>query len=254
MAPTKENLQFTGAQGGELAATLELPEGEPRAFALFAHCFTCSKDFLAPARISRELAERGVATLRFDFTGLGSSSGEFVDTGFSTNIDDVTVAAGFLRDNYRPPSLLLGHSLGGAAVLAATRRVEEARAVVTLAAPSRPAGLKRLVDPVADQIREQGSAEVEVAGRSFAIGRRFLQDMEDFTLSKIMEGFGAALLVLHSPADNVVDVSAAAEIFKAARHPKSFLSLDDSDHLVSDRADARWIAAVIDAWSSKYLE
>jgi putative redox protein len=249
----RENLEIDGSAGCRLAATLDRPEGEPTAYALFAHCFTCSKDFLAPVRVGQALAEHGVAMLRFDFTGLGQSCGELEDTGFSTNVDDVIAAAAFLRERHGAPALLLGHSLGGAAVLAAASRIPEVRAVVTIAAPSRPAGLRRLVDPVADRLRRDGTAEILVAGRPFTIGRRFLDDMERFTLEEIMRDLRAALLVLHSPADETVPPEAAREIFDRARHPKSFVSLDDADHLLSRRADAEWVAGVVLAWSARYL-
>ncbi len=252
MKVRKENLELPGAQGVTLAATLDLPEDEPEAFALFAHCFTCSKDFLAPARVGRFLAERGIAVLRFDFTGLGQSCGEFEDTGFSTNVDDVVAAAAFLRERFGPAQIMIGHSLGGAAVLAAAGRVPDVRAVVTIAAPSRPAGLRRLVDPVTERIREEGSAEILVAGRPFVIGTRFLEDMDRFTLDEILGELRVPLLVLHSPVDETVPIDAALEIYAAARHPKSFVSLDDADHLLSRRADAKWVAEILHVWSSRY--
>lgn len=256
MAPRKEKLEFTGAMGVSLSAILDTPEEAPRAYAIFAHCFTCSKDFLAPARVGRELAERGIAVLRFDFTGLGNSCGEFEETGFSTNVGDIEAAASFLRDQYEPPSLLIGHSLGGAASLAASSRIPELGAIVTIAAPSRPAGLRRLTDPVADTIRAKGAAEVFVAGRPFKIGKMFLDDMETFTLELISEQLQSAkkaLMILHSPADETVDVRAASELFAAAPHPKSFVSLDDADHLLSKREDAHWVASLIESWSSRYV-
>jgi putative redox protein len=254
MSTRKEDLTFPGSQGWELAATLERPEGAPRAFAIFAHCFTCTKDYLAPVRVSRHLAERGIAVLRFDFTGLGQSCGEFSETSFSSNVDDVEAAAAFLRRAYQAPRLLMGHSLGGAAALAAGGRIEEVVAVATLAAPSQPSGLKRLVEPVIEQIRTKGEAEVMVNGRPFIIGRAFLEDLDGHIMRTYIRRLDAALLVMHSPADSIVPIEAAAEIFQAARHPKSFLSLDEADHLLSDRDDAHYIAAVIDAWSSRYLE
>lgn len=257
MATRKENLEFQGSQGVPLAAILDMPHEEafstPRAYGLFAHCFTCTKDFLAPARVGRALAERGIAVLRFDFTGLGNSCGEFAETSFSTNIEDVQAAAEFLEEHYEAPRLLMGHSLGGAAALAAASRISEVRAVATIAAPSRPGGLRRLVEPVVDEIVRDGVAEVMVAGRPFMIGRQFLDDMDAFTVESIAQDIDAALLVLHSPADTTVDISAAFEIFEAARHPKSFVSLDNADHLLSRREDAAYVAGLIDAWSDRYL-
>lgn len=253
MDTRKEKVSFPGSQGCDLAAVLELPEGEPRAFAVFAHCFTCTKEYKAPVWVSRHLAGRGIGVLRFDFTGLGQSCGEFESTSFSSNIDDVVAAAEYLRERSRAPRLLMGHSLGGAAALAAASQIPEASAVVTLAAPSRPEGLKRLVEPVEDEIREKGSAEVEINGRPFRIGRVFVEDLERHSLADRIRDLHAALLILHSPSDRIVPIDAAAEIFRAARHPKSFVSLDHADHLLSDRDDATYAAAVIDAWVGRYL-
>jgi putative redox protein len=252
----KENLELLGSQGFTLSATLDRPgdAGErPKAYALFAHCFTCTKDFLAPARVGKALAERGVAVLRFDFTGLGQSCGEFAETGFTTNVADVEAAAEFLRERFEAPRLLIGHSLGGAAVMAAASRIPEVRAVASIAAPSRSSGLRALLEPVAAAIRAEGSAEVTVAGRSVLVGRRLLDDLTELGPEGIVEDLRAALLLLHSPADETVDVRAAGELFAAARHPKSFVSLGDADHLLSRREDALYVAAVVDAWASRYL-
>jgi putative redox protein len=256
MAATKTSLEFVGSQGVTLSATLDAPgEGEerPRAYAVFAHCFTCTKDFLAPSRIGRALAERGVAVLRFDFTGLGQSCGEFAETGFETNVADVEAAADFLRERYDAPRLLIGHSLGGAAVMAAASRVPEVRAVASIAAPSRSTGLRSLLAPVAETIRAEGSAEVSVAGRHVVVGRRLLDDLAELGPARLVGDLRAALLLLHAPADETVEIGAAAELFAAARHPKSFVSLDTADHLLSRREDALWAAAVVDAWSARYL-
>ena len=243
-----------GSTGARLAGRIDLPAGEPRAFAMFAHCFTCTKDFRAPARIGRALAERGLAVLRFDFTGLGGSGGELAETGFSSNVEDVVAAAAFLRTSYRAPLLLIGHSLGGAAVLAAASRVPEARAVVTIAAPSRLAHLRRLVAPVAAEIEARGAAEVLVAGRPFVLGRAFVEDIDRHGVEDLVGGLHAALLLLHAPDDEVVSVESARELFEGAPGTRSFVALEGVDHLVARREDAEWVAALIDAWSGRYLE
>ena len=248
------DVTFGTSSGLRLAAILDRPVAEPRGYAVFAHCFTCTKDYLAPARIARGLAERGIAVLRFDFTGLGESCGDFGETSFSTNIADVEAACTYLRDHHGQPRLLMGHSLGGAAVLAAAPLVEGVRAVVTLAAPSKPGRLQRLFEPVVDELRQRGSAEVVVGGRPFRIGRAFVDDLESYSVQEVAGRLGAALLVLHSPTDEVVHIDSAREIFQAARHPKSFLSLDGVDHLLSSRQDAQWVTSIIHAWGSRYLE
>lgn len=249
----QREVSFVGSGGARLAAIVDEPEAAPRGFAVLAHCFTCTKDYLAPARIGRGLSERGIAVLRFDFTGLGASCGEFEETSFSTNVEDVIAAARYCRESLGPPRLLVGHSLGGAAVLAASPEIEEARAVVTIAAPSRPGRLARLVEPVAEQIRATGSAEVLVGGRPFRIGRAFVEDLGRHRLEDLAGRLAAALLVLHSPVDEVVAMEDAAEIFAAAPQPKSLVALDGVDHLVRRREDAAWVTALIDAWASRYV-
>lgn len=253
MARRNERLNFAGAKGDKLAALLELPAGAPRAYALFAHCFTCSKDVFAAARIASGLAERGIAVLRFDFTGLGNSEGEFANTNFSSNVGDLVAAADFLRVRYQAPKLLIGHSLGGAAVLAAADRVPEAAAVATIAAPAEPAHVRRLLAADAATIEAQGEAEVVIGGKNFRITRQFLEDIEKQRLADKIGALRKALIVFHSPRDEVVGIENATAIFEAARHPKSFVSLDDADHLLSRRADAVYVADVLAAWASRFL-
>ncbi len=249
-----ERFEFPNAKGEKLAAQLDLPLGEPTAFALFAHCFTCGKDILAAKRIAERLSVHGIATLRFDFTGLGASEGEFANTHFSSNIEDLVAAANHLRKMYKAPTILIGHSLGGAAVLAAAHRVAEARAVVTIAAPYDPRHVVGLFREQVDKIREQGEVEVRLAGRPFRIRREFLDDIAEQRLKECVANLRKALLVFHSPIDDLVGIDNASQIFVAARHPKSFVSLDDADHLLSKKKDAAYVADVIAAWSDRYLD
>lgn len=245
--------EFPGAEGQMLAASLELPSGAVQAYALFAHCFTCGKDVFAASRIARALGEQGIAVLRFDFTGIGASEGEFANTNFSSNVADLVAAADFLRQQHRAPALLIGHSLGGAAVLAAAAAMPEVKAVVTIAAPSDPSHVHALFSEALPQIEREGEARVQLAGRPFTIKRQFLLDAASHNLKAQTAHLQRALLVMHSPHDDTVDISNAFAIFSAAKHPKSFVSLDDADHLLSRRADALYVAGMIAAWSSRYI-
>jgi uncharacterized OsmC-like protein/alpha/beta superfamily hydrolase len=249
-----EPLQFANTKGEKLAALMDLPLGKPVAFALFAHCFTCGKDNLTAKRISERLAMCGIGVLRFDFTGLGMSEGEFADTHFSSNVDDLVCAADYLRKSYGAPAVLIGHSLGGAAALAAAHRIPDARAVVSIAAPSDPAHVADLFKEHVDKIREQGEVEVQLAGRPFRIKREFLDDVAEQRINGRLAELRKALLVFHSPTDNVVGIGNASHIFLAAKHPKSFVSLADADHLLSKSSDAVYVANVIAAWAERYLE
>jgi putative redox protein len=229
------------------------PLGEARAYALFAHCFTCSKDLRAARHISRALAERGIGSLRFDFTGLGESEGDFADTNFSSNIDDLVAAADFMRQRAQAPALLVGHSLGGAAVLAAAHRIDECTAVATIGAPHDAEHVRQLLDDEADTIVAEGEACVSVAGRSFRIKKQLLDDLAEQQVDRRIATLKRALLVLHSPTDNIVGIDNARLIFQEARHPKSFVSLDGADHLLSRERDARYVAEVLASWASRYL-
>jgi uncharacterized OsmC-like protein/alpha-beta hydrolase superfamily lysophospholipase len=249
-----ERFDFVNAQGQRLAALLDTPAGEPRAYALFAHCFTCGKDVHAARRIAQALTALGIGVLRFDFTGLGSSEGEFANTTFSSNVADLVAAAGALRDVKRAPAILIGHSLGGAAVLAAAADVPEARAVVTIAAPSDPAHVTGLFrDRIAD-IAQHGEVEVSLEGRRFRIRRAFLDDVAEQNLREKIAQLRKALLIFHSPTDDRVGVENASRIFEAAKHPKSFVSLAGADHLLSRPSDASYVAKVIAAWAERYLD
>lgn len=244
---------FTGSDGHELSARLDLPAGAPRAFAVFAHCFTCTKDILAARRIASTLAAAGVGVLRFDFTGLGSSQGEFANTNFSSNVEDLVRAAAYLRDNYSAPSILIGHSLGGAAVLVAAHEIPEARAVVTINAPADVAHVLKNFGTSLEEVRDKGEAEVMLSGRRFRIRSSFIADAEQYRLADRISSLGKALLVMHAPLDAVVSIEHASKIFLAARHPKSFVSLDDADHLLASAGSAAYAARVIEAWASKYI-
>jgi len=252
-ATTSEKISFPGAQGHILAARLESPVEDPKAYALFAHCFTCSKDIFAASRIAGELAGHGIAVLRFDFTGLGSSEGEFANTNFSSNVGDLVAAANYLRDNFQAPKILIGHSLGGAAVLAAAKSIPSALAIATIGAPSDPGHVAHLFADAKDEIESQGEAEVTLGGRQFKIQKQFVDDISENSLDDAIGGLKKALLVFHGPRDQTVGIENAGHIFQAAKHPKSFVSLDDADHLLSRRQDSRYVAAVLAAWTMRYI-
>lgn len=247
-------IEFEGALGSRLAARLDEPASGVRAYAVFAHCFTCSKDIAAASRIAKGLTEHGFGVLRFDFTGLGHSDGEFAGTTFSSNIGDLVAAAGWLRANRSAPSVLIGHSLGGAAVLAAAHRIEEVRAVATIGAPADPEHVTHLLAGSAEEIEREGQAEVDIGGRPFTIGRAFLEDLREHEPASMIGSLRRALLVFHSPVDAIVGVENAAQIFGWAKHPKSFVSLDRADHLLRDRADAAFVADVLAPWAARYID
>src|SRR4051812_7255488 len=249
-----ERFQFTGVGGHQLAAALDMPEREPLAYALFAHCFTCGKDVLAAKRIAVALAAKGIAVLRFDFTGLGSSEGDFANSTFSSNVADLVRAADHLRQTRKAPAILIGHSLGGAAVLAAAGQIPEAKAVVTIAAPSDPGHVTGLFADRIDDIRQHGKVEVSLAGRPFQIKREFLDDIAEQHLMDDVAKLHKALLIMHSPTDDTVAIDSASRIFVAARHPKSFVSLPGADHLLSGKRDGMYAADVIAAWAERYVD
>ena len=248
-----EKITFPGSQDEPLAARLDRPAGSIRAYALFAHCFTCSKDTLAAARIAEALVAHGFAVLRFDFTGLGGSGGDFANTDFSSNVADLLQAASHLRAHYQAPSLLIGHSLGGAAMLAAAAGIAEARAVATIGAPAEPAHVASHLEAARPEIEARGVAEVRIAGRSFCIRKEFLDDIEGQKLREATAGLRKALIVFHAPQDEIVGIKNAETIFKAAKHPKSFVSLDSADHMLSRKEDAHWVAGVLAAWAARYI-
>jgi uncharacterized OsmC-like protein/alpha-beta hydrolase superfamily lysophospholipase len=249
-----ERFDFSNAAGERMAALLDSPIEPPRAYALFAHCFTCGKDIRAAKRIAEALTALGIAVLRFDFTGLGSSEGEFANTTFSSNVADLIAAADALRRTRRAPAILIGHSLGGAAVLAAAGDVAEARAVVTIAAPCDPAHVVGLFKDRVGEIETAGGIDVNLAGRAFRISRAFIDDVGQQKLRDRIGALHKALLVFHSPTDDIVGIENATFIFTAAKHPKSFVSLAGADHLLSRRSDATYVANVIRAWAERYLD
>jgi uncharacterized OsmC-like protein/alpha/beta superfamily hydrolase len=252
-----DRVVFEGGAGQLLAGRLDLPAGPPIAYALFAHCFTCGKDGHAASRIAAELSDLGLGVLRFDFTGLGDSDGDFSNTDFTSNIGDLVAAADWLRTHHRAPQVLVGHSLGGAAALVAAPRIDEVRAVATIAAPS---GTEHLITLLADSLAttstattSDGRADVRLGDRTFSIRRALVDDLARHEVLAAAAELDAALLLLHSPTDNVVGVDHAAAVYGAARHPKSFVALDGADHLLSDRADAAYAARVISTWAARYV-
>ncbi|KPJ85993.1 MAG: osmotically inducible protein OsmC [Spirochaetes bacterium DG_61] len=250
-----EKITFRNRTGANLGARVDLPDlGNPDHFALFAHCFTCTKNIKTIGHINRALTNQGIAVLRFDFTGLGESEGDFTETNFTTNVQDLISAAEFLEKEYSAPRLIMGHSLGGAAVLQAASSIPSSVAVVTIATPSDPGHLKRLLRVHPDKIEQDGFAEISIAGRSFKVKKQFFEDLEGSRMEERVQHLNRALLILHSPADRVVGIENAARIFQAARHPKSFVSLDDADHLLLDEADGLYVGGLISAWARRYLE
>jgi putative redox protein len=248
-----EQAGFSNNRGHHLAGRLNGTAGAVRSYALFAHCFTCSKDPVAARSIAAELATRGIAVLRFDFTGLGASEGDFADTNFSSNVDDLRSAATYLAEHHGPAELLIGHSLGGAAVLAAAGDLPDVKAVVTIGAPSSAAQVLASFGASVPTIEREGDAQVVLAGRPFTIRRQFLDDIRGQNLLAKVRDLHRPLLVMHAPTDDVVGIENAREIFDAARHPKSFLSLEGADHLLTRREDARFVAEVMRAWCERYL-
>lgn len=251
----RENVRFPGAHGGMLAARLESPETDPTGYALFAHCFTCSKDIKAAGWISRALVERGIAVLRFDFTGIGESEGEFASTDFSSNLDDLAAAADFLRREREAPHLLVGHSLGGTAVLAAAERIPEARAIATIGAPSSTEHLRNILVHLSPELEARGEAEIDLGGmQRFRVRKQLLTDLAEDHLKGVLSRLHRPLLLFHSPVDNTVGIEHAHRLFEAAKHPKSYISLGMADHLLSRERDARYVGEVLAAWAGRWLE
>ena len=248
-----KRVSFPGHDGAQLAARLDMPAGPHLATALFAHCFTCGKDIAAARRIAARLAAMGIAVLRFDFTGLGHSEGEFANTSFTSNVDDLVCAATWAAQEGMPPSLLIGHSLGGAAVIKAASQLDGIKAVVTIGAPFDPAHVTQHFADALPQIARDGAAQVDLAGRSFTIGKSFIEDTGNGALGDVLSHLKTALLVMHGPLDEVVSVDSAAQIFMAAKHPKSFVSLDNADHLITRAEDAEYAANVIASWAARYI-
>lgn len=247
------NVTFENQNGEILSGILDLPTEEPVAYALFAHCFTCSKNLRAASNIARALNDERIAVLRFDFTGLGQSEGEFADTNFSSNVGDLLAAVDFLDRKHGDVSILIGHSLGGTAVLQAAPQVETAVAVVTIGSPAEPTHVARMFGGHEDSLRERGEAEVDLGGRPFLVKQQFVDDLEQHDVKGTIGKLHKALLVMHAPLDNIVEIDNAAELFVAAKHPKSFVSLDSADHLLTNDDDSRYAGQVLAAWASRYL-
>lgn len=247
-------ITFKNKEGHDLKGSIELPENTiPHNFVLFAHCFTCNKNFLAVKNISQALIAKGFGVLRFDFTGLGESEGSFEDSNFSGNVEDLICAASYLEDKYKAPSLLIGHSLGGAAVLFASTMLDSVTAVATIGAPSHIGHVKNLLKNDVETIKNKGVAEVNIGGRNFSIKKQFLDDLENNDLPDIISKLKKSLLILHSPQDTIVEIKNAEEIYVAAKHPKSFISLDGADHLLSKKIDSSYVGEVIGTWANRYL-
>ncbi len=245
---------FENNSGDSLYGLLELPDIKIKYVAIFAHCFTCSKNSMAAVHISRALAEQGIAVLRFDFTGLGNSSGDFSNTNFSSNVEDLLAAASYLEKQYSAPTILIGHSLGGAAVLAAAQQLTNVKAIVTIGAPATASHVKNLFVDVRQEIQKNNIANVQLGGRSFTIKRQFIDDLENYNSLEHIQKLGKALLIFHSPLDQIVSIDEAARIYTAAKHPKSFVSLDHADHLLSQPEDAHYVATVLSAWVARYVD
>ena len=250
--PTSHKISFPGANGVKLAARLDKACGPARGYALFAHCFTCSKDVLAASRIAASLADEGITVLRFDFTGLGHSEGEFANTNFSSNVEDLEAAAKWMADEGMAPTLLIGHSLGGAAAVVAADRIAGVKAVVTIGAPARTSHVVHQFGDKLAEIEASGEAEVVLAGRPFKVKRQFVEDVKNDRVLDAAARIKRPLLILHSPLDETVSIDNATDLFVAAKHPKSFVSLDNADHLLTSKPDASYAAQVIAAWAARY--
>ena len=248
-----EKITFEGAFGDMLAARVDRPDDAPRTFALFAHCFTCSKNLKVVGNISKTLNKRGIGVFRFDFTGLGESEGDFANTNFSSNIEDLVAAADFMEQQYQPPEILIGHSLGGAAVIQAASRIPASKAVATIAAPSNPEHVKTNFNAKLEEIESRGEATVTLAGRDFTITKQFIEDLESNHMDEKIRNLDRALMIFHSPVDQTVGIDNAAHIYKMARHPKSFVSLDDADHLLMKEEDGIYVAEVLASWAGRYF-
>ena len=249
-----KKVRFDNDEGHTLSGLMALPETAPTACALFAHCFTCSKDLKAANNIARALVGAGIAVLRFDFTGLGQSEGDFADTNFSSNVSDLLAAVRFLEENYRAPEILLGHSLGGTAVLQAAAEIPSAVAVATIGSPADPGHVRHLLAGAEETLRDEGAAEVHLGGRPFTIRRQFLDDLEQHALPAAVKSLRKALLIMHAPLDDIVEIDNASTLFANALHPKSFVSLDDADHLLTREEDSLYAGRVLAAWASRYLD
>ena len=251
----KTSFTFNNAQGQPLCATLELPNvGEPRHYAIFAHCFTCNKNLNAVRHIAQSLQKAGIAVLSFDFTGLGRSEGKFVDTNFSTNIEDLCAAATYLAKTYKAPELLIGHSLGGAAVLAAATKIDSVKAIATIGAPYAPNHVTHLFSQHASDLESDAPIEVDIGGRPFMISKQFFNDLNTYQPETYLPKLKTSIAIFHSPQDSIVDINNASDIYTQLKHPKSFISLDGADHLLTNTKDSLYVGHTISQWASRYLD
>ncbi len=249
-----ENITFKNSRGEVLNGRIDLPlVGSPGAYVLFAHCFTCSKSLMAVDNISRAITLQGMAVLRFDFTGLGHSEGDFSDTNFTTNLSDLKSAYEYLEINYRAPQIIIGHSLGGIAVIHVAFGLPSVKAVVTIGAPANPTHVGHLISDSKEEIIEKGSATVDIGGRPFTIKKQFIDDLEKYDCRQVIGSLNRSLLIMHSPQDNIVGIENAAEIYQNAKHPKSYVSLDGADHLLSKKEDSEYVGLMISAWAKRYI-
>lgn len=248
-----EKISFFNQNQEQLAARLELPEGPPLGFAIFAHCFTCNKNLSAVRNIGKALTDNGIAVFRFDFTGLGESEGDFANTNFSSNVEDLIAAANYLERYHEAPQILIGHSLGGAAVLFASAKLPSIKAVATLGAPAHPKHVSHLFGEYLHEIKKIGEAELVLGGRNFKIKQQFLEDIKNQKVEEVTKNLGASLMVMHSPIDETVGIENAALIYKTAKHPKNFISLDKADHLLSNKNDSIFVGTMIANWAKRYL-
>ena len=252
--PSSERFDFQNRNGQLLSGRLDLPDGQPKAYALFAHCFTCNKNVHAAARIARGLRELGFGVLRFDFTGLGNSEGDFANTNFSSNLDDLRSAIDALRATHQAPSILVGHSLGGAAVMFLASEIAEVKLVASVGAPSEPIHVLNLIDEsMLEQIEQHGTAEVSLAGKTFSIQKQFVEDVTGTSLQNRLQQSRKPALIFHAPNDNIVGIEHAKKIYEAMNHPKSFVSLDGADHLLSEKKDSQFVADVLATWAARFL-
>lgn len=248
-----QKFEFEGSQGHALSARLDKAKGEPIAYALFAHCFTCSKDIFAASRIAKTLTENNISVVRFDFTGLGGSDGDFANTNFTSNVEDLVLAANHMRKHMQAPAIIIGHSLGGAAVLVAAKQIPDAKAIVTIGAPSDSKHVTLHFKEKREEIIATGEAEVCLVGRPFKIKKQFIDDIENQNMQEAISTLDKALMIMHAPLDQTVGIENAGEIFMASKHPKSYISLDDADHLLSRKEDAEYAANVIAEWAKRYI-
>lgn len=247
------NITFKNRYNIELSARLDLPTGKPKAYALFAHCFSCSKNIKAAYHISHSLAQKGIAVLRFDFTGIGDSEGQFEDTNFSSNVEDIVDASNYLVDHYKSPQILIGHSLGGTAIIKAAKSLRDSKAVVTIGSPFKPFHVEKIITKN-KETDEKTHISIKLGNKTFKIKKQFLDDLKNSDINDDLSSLNKALLVMHSPFDNVVSIDSASDIFLKAKHPKSFISLDNADHLLSEQSDSIYVGKLISEWASKYID